>query len=206
LAALVRSGRGPLLANMGDFESAWEDVAFVDERAKASGHEQVLTWKYNALINTLLNEGRWDEVIAASEQVFQKFGYRYPIHEISALIFLDRRREVEQLVAAERIENKLRRPGSSIWNIYLLALINAYQGNWTDAENDFEVALKGFEECGGLLGVGHTLYQRASYYRDRSRGVDALSDARRALEIFEKCGAKPMAQRSKELIEAIGLL
>jgi predicted ATPase len=206
LAALVHNLRALIQSEIGNFPAAWEDVQFVRDKADESGQEQVLAWSYGARVAVLVNQERWKELIQTSMEAQERIGASFTGQRILAFISLDRREEFEEFVTQEVIHKLKNYAEQSLWNYLILALINAYSGDYEQAEMDFSRAISRFEERGGILKAGQTYFRRALFFSDLSRREEALQDARRALEIFEGCGAQKKAEQAKEFITAIGLV
>jgi tetratricopeptide (TPR) repeat protein len=199
LAALVRAVRANTYVDMGDFEAAWKDVTYVQERASATGHEQVWGWSFGCRMYLLASEGRWEEVLKVSQECFERLGYRYPYTEALAYISLDHRQDLERLIQASALDGDAGMRESQPWVYLIQARVQMYLGNRSAAEGYFEQAIAEFERRSGKIGVAMSHYWRALFRQADGQARLAQEDSRRAAEIFQVCGAKRYALGAQAL-------
>jgi tetratricopeptide (TPR) repeat protein len=199
LAALIHSSRAGTYADMGDYEAAWKDVAYVEERASASGHEQVWVWNFGCQMSVLVSEERWEDVLKVSQECFERLGYRYQYSEALAFISLDRRQDLERLIQSGLLDNIPGLKEPLPWMYLIQALVQAYLGERLAAEGYFEQAIADFERRGGRIGLAKSYYWRALFWQAGGQIELALADARRAAELFQACGAKRDAHKAQAI-------
>ena len=75
--------------------------------------------------------------------------------------------------------------------------IYAAQERWDEAGQVFDTAIVKLEELESRLELGRALYQRGLLRSTLGQTDAAQVDARRALSLFEGCGAKDDAQEAR---------
>ena len=161
------------------------------------------TWSFGCQVSVLGSEERWEEVLKASQECFERLGYRYKYSEALAYMALDRREELEGLIRAGLLDDipNLREPLP--WIVLIRALTQAYLGERERAETSFEQAITSFETRGSRIGLARALYGRAMFWQSGGRAEPALADAERSEELFRACGAKQDEQKAKALASAL---
>ncbi len=207
LAALVHWFRASALAEMGDYEGAWADVALIDQRAEISSHGQVALWASSAKIEVYFSEGKWDEVIRAVDEAEAKWGmgYRYLTQRLCACVLADRRAEVLEQVSKGFIKQLQANAENSLFSYYVIALTKEYLGDLQAAVEFCELAVKGFETRGGLLGLAYSKFLRSRLRLKLGETDAAVQDAEQAEILARECKSSPLAVQIalfKKVLEA----
>ncbi len=163
LAALVRSTRSTIYADMGDFDAAWSDADYVVQRAQTTGQGQLQIWAVDARVYLYTLQERWQELVDLITQVKSLMGDRYAGQNILALIHLDRRQDLQHMLAGWDRSVLEKQVGSYPWYWYIIALISAYLGERSAAVVGFEKAITLFEDQEERIGLGRALYRARQF-------------------------------------------
>lgn len=204
LETLIRSKRAEILADLGRFEAAYQDVEYVQSRAKTSGHRQDLFWSYRACIHLYLVQEKWDELRKLLHSAPQEIRMANAGEALIAAMMLDDGEEVGEL---EKFVVQDHYPAGSEdyspWYWLLLAMLADYHQDSELAARYYTKAVDEFDERGGRLGSGIALRRRAGFLAAAGRLNEASEDAARSFEILEAIGAKPEQAKSEVIVDLI---
>ena len=191
------------LTARGDRDGAWRQINAVEDREDTS---DAIGWWFFSKIDLLMAEGRWDAVIAVTDEVLARFPWAsrsgvvvFEAMKSVALSMLGYRDEGLQLAhqSLERAE-RFGTPTSQGPMLRLLALLEPHR-----ALEHLHHSLELLETSNNRLQYAKTLLSLGTVLRHTGSDDEARRHLRLALELGEASGARTLVDDARrELVEA----
>jgi serine/threonine protein kinase/tetratricopeptide (TPR) repeat protein len=208
LAALIRSWRTVTETDLGLDEAAAKDAEFVLARATETGQFQQKQWSLFSRSYIHTQHEQWDELLQVADEQTELTGTRPIGWYVEAYLGKGELDEINTLLEGSgdvnaQIANQPFQNQAAAWRQQGRFL--AATGGEEQAIELLDRSITTFEELSSSLNVGRSLHYRAQIYHDMGERDHAKSDFKRALEIFEACGAKPDLEKTRALISTLEL-
>ncbi len=205
LAILARMRRVFVLADVGEDEMALENARLAVAQADELKQRQMRRWSYIALGYVYQQQGKWERLLELADFFAAQFGGERINWIVEAYLAQGRWDQVVPLMEEDRVASDELPPQAQARRWRLVGRVRAAQEAYEEALSLLDQAVATFEELDARLELGRTLYHRGQVRHGIGDSDGARADWTWAVELLDKCGARPDVERARQAIRDLAV-